>query len=249
MIEHLLDEALINAMRRGATAMDWSDLETARLTEEVGIGQPVAYTAHEKRLIATHEAGHATVAYLVAPHRRLEILSIIKRKDALGMLAHGDADEVFTRSRSDMLGFIKISMGGQVAEEMFFGDVSTGPAGDLQAATNVAAQMVGSAGMMDTLISYSAVTGGGFNEPNLVGRVLGDGDGRAMVEKVLQDMKSEVQTLLADNKHLVEALRDALLERNELIGTEITDVLVAAESRPATIDLRDATEIAVSDKQ
>ncbi|MDQ1701071.1 MAG: cell division protease FtsH, partial [Frankiaceae bacterium] len=249
MIEHLLDEALINAMRRGATAMDWSDLETARLTEEVGIGQPVAYTAHEKRLIATHEAGHATVAYLVAPHRRLEILSIIKRKDALGMLAHGDADEVFTRSRSDMLGFIKISMGGQVAEEMFFGDVSTGPAGDLQAATNVAAQMVGSAGMMDTLISYSAVTGGGFNEPNLVGRVLGDGDGRAMVEKVLQEMKSEVQSLLGDNRHLVEALRDALLERNELIGTEITDVLVAAQSRPATIDLRDATEIAVTDKQ
>ncbi len=242
MIEHLLDEALINAMRRGASAMDWSDLETARLTEEVGIGQPVAYTQHEKNLIATHEAGHATVAHLVAPHRRLEILSIIKRKDALGMLAHGDADEVFTRSRSDMLGFIKISMGGQVAEEIFFGDVSTGPSGDLLSATNIAAQMVGAAGMMDTLISFGAITGGGFNEPNLVARVLGDSDGRDMVEKVLQQMKAEVQVLLADNKHLVEALRDALLERNELIGTEITDVLVQAQSMPATIDLREPSE-------
>ncbi|MDQ1714110.1 MAG: cell division protease FtsH, partial [Frankiaceae bacterium] len=248
MIEHLLDEALINAMRRGATAMDWSDLETARLTEEVGIGQPVAYTAHEKRLIATHEAGHATVAYLLAPHRRLEILSIIKRKDALGMLAHGDTDEVFTRSRNEMLGFIQIAMGGQVAEELFFGDVSTGPSGDLLTATQIAAQMVGSAGMMDTLISFGAVAGGGFNEPNLVSRVLDDGDGRAMVEKVLQEMKANVQTLLAGNTHLVEALRDALLERNELIGAEITDVLVAAARPPVTIDLRDPSEIGVIEK-
>jgi cell division protease FtsH len=249
MIEHLLDEALVNALRRGATAMDWSDIETARLTEEVGIGQPVAYTSHEKRLIATHEAGHATVAYLMAPHRRLEILSIIKRKDALGMLAHGDADEVFTRSRSEMLNFIRIAMGGQVAEEIFFGDVSTGPSGDLLSATNIAAQMVGAAGMMDTLISYSAVSGGGFNEPNLVGRVLGDGEGRTMVEKVLQDMKADVRALLADNRHLVEALRDALLERNELIGSEITDVLATAQVRPATIDLRTPDEIAVTEPQ
>ncbi|MEA2484476.1 MAG: cell division protease FtsH, partial [Thermoleophilaceae bacterium] len=216
--------------------------------EEVGIGQPVAYTAYEKRLIATHEAGHATVAFLVAPHRRLEILSIIKRKDALGMLAHGDTDEVFTRSRNEMLGFIQISMGGQVAEELFFGDVSTGPSGDLLTATQIAAQMVGSAGMMDTLISFGAVAGGGFNEPNLVSRVLDDGDGRAMVEKVLQEMKANVQTLLAGNTHLVEALRDALLERNELIGAEITDVLVAAARPPATIDLRDPSEIGVHEK-
>ena len=243
MIEHLLDEALVNAMRRGATAMDWSDIETARLTEEVGIGQPVAYTPHEKRLIATHEAGHATVAYLVAPNRRLEILSIIKRRDALGMLAHGDIDEVWTRSRTEMLGLIQIAMGGQVAEQLFFGDVSTGPGGDLLFATNTAAQMVGAAGMMDTLISYAAVSGGGFNEPNLVSRVLGDSQGRDMVEKVLQDMKAEVQTLLGANKHLVEALRDALLERNELIGTEITDVLQRAQTRPHTIDLREATDI------
>jgi cell division protease FtsH len=249
MIEHLFDEGLINALRRGATAMEWADVETARLTEEVGIGQPVAYTAHEKALIATHEAGHATVAYLLAPTRRLEILSIIKRRDSLGLLAHGDMDEVWTRSRNEMLTFIQIAMGGQVAEELFFGDVSTGPSGDLLFATSTAAQMVGAAGMMDTLISYAAVNGGGFNEPNLVSRVLGDEKGRAMVEQVLQDMKANVRTLLADNRHLVEALRDALIDRNELIGPEILEVLRSAEARPATIDLRTPDEIAVADQQ
>ena len=83
--------------------MNWADVEQARLVEEVGLGQPVEYTDHEKRLIATHEAGHATVAWLVAPQRRLEVLTIIKRREALGLLAHGDREDVFTRSRSEML--------------------------------------------------------------------------------------------------------------------------------------------------
>ena len=145
MIEHLLDEALINAVRRGDVQMNWKDVERARLTDEVGLGQPVAYTDHERRLIATHEAGHATVAWLVAPQRRLEVLTIIKRREALGLLAHGDREDVYTRSRTEMLALIQIAMGGQVAEELFFGDVSTGPGGDLLYATNVAAQMVGAA--------------------------------------------------------------------------------------------------------
>ena len=243
MIEHLFDEGLVNALRRGEHAMDRGDVERARLVEEVGMGQPVAYTEHEQRLIATHEAGHAVTAWLVAPHRRLEVLTIVKRRDALGMLAHGDAEDVFTRSRSEMLGLIRIAMGGQSAEELFFDDVSTGPAGDLLYATNVAAQMVGSAGMTDTLISYSAVQGSAFSDTNIVGRVLGDGEGRERVERILQEQKAFTRALLSEKRHLVEALRDALMERHELIGREITDILVAAEDgrHAPDIDLRDAS--------
>jgi ATP-dependent Zn protease len=131
MIEHLLDEALVNAVRRGSVTMSWTDIEHARLVVEVGLGQPVGYTEHETRLIATHEAGHATVAHLLAPHRRLETLPIVKRAGALGLLAHGDTEDVYTRSRSELLALIRIAFGGQVAEELFFGDVSTGPSGDL----------------------------------------------------------------------------------------------------------------------
>ncbi len=206
MIEHLLDEALINAMRRGAPAMNRQDIERARMVEQVGMGQPVAYTVHEKRLIATHEAGHATAAYLVAPARRMEILTIIKRRGALGMLAHGDVDDVYTRSRTEMLGLIQIALGGQCAEEIFFGDVSTGPGGDLLYATNVAAEMVGSVGMMGTLVSYAAVQNSAFSDTNMVGRVLADPNGRGRVEELLQDQKVRVKGLLEENAHLVEAL-------------------------------------------
>jgi len=252
MIEHLLDEALVNAVRRNSLTMNWADVERARINEEVGLGQPIGYTEHEKRLIATHEAGHATAAHLVAPTRRLEVLSIIKRREALGMLAHGDAEEVFTRSKKEMLALIQIAMAGQVAEELFFNDVSTGPGGDLLYATNVAAQMVGAAGMAGTLVSFAAVQGGAFNDTNIVGRVLGDHDGRKRVEELLQEQKTIVKGKLEANQHIIMALRDALIERNELIGREIHEVIESAgPAAPAVIDLRDAVpaadQVALSD--
>ncbi len=229
MLEHLFDEALVNALRRGSGEMSVLDVQQARLVEEVGMGQPVAYTEHEMRLIATHEAGHATIAYLVAPERRLEILTIVKRRDALGMLAHGDREDVFTRSRSEMTRLIQIAMGGQVAEEIFFGDVSTGPGGDLLYATNVAAQMIGSCGMGDSLISLQAVQNGAFSDSNITGRVLSDSRGRDSMEALLQEQKATVRDVMTRNRHLVEALRDALLERHELVGDEIVEVLREAE--------------------
>jgi len=227
-IEGLLDEALVQAVQDGRTAMRWVDVERARLVTEVGLGQPVEYTEHEARLIATHEAGHAVTAWLVAPTRRLEVLTIIKRRQSLGLLAHGDAEEVHTRSRSELKGLVQIAFGGQVAEELFFDDVSTGPSGDLVYATNVAAQMVGQAGMVDTLVSYAAIEGGAFSDAGIVGRVLGDPQGRAMVEDLLQQQRAAVHGLLGTHRHLVAALRDALLERRELVGSQITDVLQAA---------------------
>jgi cell division protease FtsH len=239
-LEFLLDEALINAVRRGADEMNWRDVESARITAEVGLGAPVAYTAHERQLIATHEAGHATMAWLVAPQRRLEILTIIKRGEALGMLAHGDREDVYTRSRTEMRAMMQIAFGGQVVEEQFFGDVSTGPAGDLAYATTIAAQMVGAAGMEGSSVSFAAVRDGALTGTDLVGKVLADAASRARVEKLLDEQKEITRELMRTNRHLVEALRDALLAREELVGSEITAVLEAAATvSPAVIDLRD----------
>ncbi|MGV8967008.1 MAG: AAA family ATPase [Cellulomonas sp.] len=224
MIEHLLDEGLVNAVRRGAATMSYTDIERARITEMVGLGQPVRYTSTEQTLIATHEAGHAVVAWLVAPSRTLEVLTIVKRGAALGLLAHGDGEEVYTRSTDDLRALVQIAMGGLVAEELFFGQTSTGPASDLAAATRTAAQMVGAAGMTGSLVSFMA-TG-----QDLVSAVLGDRAARAQLEGLLDAARDTVRVLLARNLHLVEALRDALLERHELIGVQITDVLEAAQT-------------------
>ena len=187
MIEHLLDEALVNAVRRGDTVMTWADLEHARLVAEVGLGHPVRYTEHEQRLLATHEAGHAVLAWLAAPHRRLEILSIVKRGGALGMLAHGDREDVYTRSRSELLALIQIAFGGQAAEEIFFGDVTTGPSGDLKYATGLAVQMVGTGRHVrdvDLLRgrAWLAAEWRGSGRPGAVRRA-GPADGRAVAAR------------------------------------------------------------------
>ena len=237
-LEGLFGEALMTALRHDRTVMKLADVESARLTIEIGMGQPKAYTDRERTLIATHESGHAVAAYLTPANRRLEVLSIIKRRDALGLLAHGDREEEYTRSRTQMLALIQIALAGMGAEELWFGDVSTGPGGDLLYATNVAAQMVGAVGMGGTLISFAAIQNSGFNDTNIVGRVLGDDDGRARVDQLLHEQKAAVLELLDRNRHLVEALRDALLERDELIGHEITDVLEAAEAAHRTVPAR-----------
>ncbi len=239
MLEHLLDEALVWALRRGGDALSWEDLQRAKMTAELGLAQPVAYAERERVTIATHEAGHATTAWLVAPERHLEVLSIIKRSTALGLLAHSEPEERWTRTRSEIEALVRIAMGGLVAEEIFFGDTSSGVSGDLQAATEAAAQMVGSFGMAGSLISMDAVRSPG----NIVAKVLADEHGRQQLDTILNSARDEVRALLSQNSYLVEALRDALLERDELIGGEIEDVLRAAEfaRQASVIDLRHDT--------
>jgi cell division protease FtsH len=230
MLEHLLDEALVWALRASRPAMNWADVQRARMTEELGLAQPVSYTEGERRAIATHEAGHATVAHFAAPGRHLDVLSIIKRSEALGLLAHSDSEERFTRTRGECEGLLRIAMGGLVAEELFFGEASTGPSGDLAGATRLAAQMVGSYGMAGSLISLEASRGPG----DLVSKVLSDESCRQSVESLLEAARASAAEVLASHRHVVVALRDALLERDELVGDEIGAVIAAAVRLPSS---------------
>jgi cell division protease FtsH len=222
MIEHLMDESLIWALRRGANRLSWADLQHAKMTEEIGLAQPVEYTEAEQRTIATHEAGHATVAWLVGKGRKLEVLTIIKRKDALGLLSHSEEEERFTKTKSEVRALIDIAFGGMVAEELFFGEASTGVASDLQAATLNACQMIGLLGMGNTLVSSAAME---YPAGGIVSKVLSNDGARAEVEELLGSAKSSVAQMLDEHRNVVEALRDALLDRRELIGEEILEVI------------------------
>jgi ATP-dependent Zn protease len=242
-LERLFDEALLLALRAERSRLSLEDVHIARLEIEVGLPEPVDYPADEERSIAVHEAGHATTAYLVGKGRRLEMLSIIKRREALGFLAHRLIDERHTQRRSELIALIQISLGGMVAEELFFGESGTGPAGDLSSATQIAAEMVGSLGLGGSLVSFRALDDGPLGG-NLVAKVLADPHGRAAVESILSDNKGEVGRLLAQNRHIVEGLRDALLTRHELIGDDILEVIRTADGARGTaetveiIDLR-----------
>ena len=230
MLEHVVDEALVWAIRDGRRELNWRDVQRARLSEEIGLAQPVAYTAHEKEIIATHEAGHAVAATLCASGRRLEVLSIIKRRQALGLLAHSELEERWTKTRTELEATLKIALAGMAAEQLFFGESGTGPSSDLTAATTLAAQMVGSFGMGSSLVSYDAVNTGMHSNPNIVSKILSNEDTKREVEDILGKHKDEVGHLLENNKDLVEALRDALMEHDELLGDDILSVVEQARA-------------------
>jgi cell division protease FtsH len=236
-LERLFDEALLFALREKRDSLSASDLRRARMDVEIGLAEPTEYTPEERESIAIHESGHAVVAFLAGTGRKMNLLSIIKRKDALGLLAHTETEERYTKRRSETLALIQIALGGMVAEELFFGESGTGPAGDLATATNIAVEMVGSLGLGDSLISFRAVDHGVVGG-NLAAAVLADEHARAAVDSLLTEQKQVVASLLQDNLHLIEALRDELLENDELVESEILEVLEAARSRDgATLDL------------
>jgi ATP-dependent Zn protease len=239
MIEHLFDEALVWALRRGGSALDEQDVQQAKLTEELGLRHPVTYTAEERFAIATHEAGHATIAFLCgrdeqlpSPLRRLEVLSIIKRRGALGVLGHADDEERFTKTRSELMSLLRIAFGGMVAEELALGESSTGPSADLAEATKIAATMVGALGMGGSLFS--------LGENDIVSKVLDDDRSRDATEAILVEAKADAARLLQSHRPIHTSLRDALIERDELVGEEILEVIRAAilQDRLVQIDLR-----------
>ncbi len=183
-LERLMDESLVIALTHGRSAMTMSDVAEAKMLVELGVTDETIYTPDERERVATHEAGHATVAYFVGQTRQLDVLSIVKRRDSLGLLQHSDAEERFTKSSEEMHALLQIAMGGMVAEEQWFDEVSTGPASDLAAATTIGAQMIGACGMGNSLISVAAA-GSGYFAGSLVDKVLGDKDARAELDTLL----------------------------------------------------------------
>ncbi|HUC05878.1 MAG TPA: AAA family ATPase, partial [Acidimicrobiales bacterium] len=226
-LERLMDEALVVALTHNRSAMTYGDVCEAKMVVELGVTDPTLYTSNERLRVATHEAGHAAVAYFVGQSRQLDLLSIVKRRDSLGLLQHSDTEERFTQSREELNALLQISLGGMVAEEHWFDDVSTGPASDLAAATTIGAQMIGACGMGNSLISVAAA-GGGVLGGGIVDKVLADKDARAELDALLQSSCESSRKIVAEHPEVVEALRDALIERDELVGAEITDVIERA---------------------
>ena len=226
-LERLMDEALVIALTHGRSAMTMSDVAEAKMLVELGVTDETIYTPDERDRVATHEAGHATVAYFVGQTRQLDVLSIVKRRDSLGLLQHSETEERFTKSSEEMHALLQICMGGMVAEEHWFDEVSTGPASDLAAATVIGAQMIGACGMGTSLISVAAA-GNGYLEGSLVDKVLGDKNARTELDALLMGSCDVAKEIVTTHPEVVEALRDALLEHDELVGSEITDVIEAA---------------------
>ena len=230
-IKNVVNESLIFALQDGRDSLAWKDIWAAKLTDEIGLKQPVEYDEEEKVKIATHEAGHAVASwYLEREELQMQVISIIKRENALGLVSYQEREDRYVRSRSDVMARIKTALAAGAAENVWFGETTTGVSQDLRQATWAAATMVGLFGMGKDLYSFGTIPNelaGGSS----IGTLLRDGSVREEVNKILAEARKEIEDLLREKSTIVEGVRDALLEREEIIGEEIDRLFARLEAR------------------
>jgi ATP-dependent Zn protease len=230
-IKNILNEALIFALQDGRDSLTWKDIWAAKLTDEIGLKQPVEYDEEEKVKIATHEAGHAVASwYLEREELQMQVISIIKRENALGLVSYQEKEDRYVRTRSDVTARIKTALAAGAAENVWFGETTTGVSADLRQATWAAATMVGLFGMGKELYSFGTIPNelaGGSS----IGAMLRDTTVREEVNEILAEARKEIEDLLREKSAIVEGVRDALLEREEIVGDEIDRLFARLEAR------------------
>jgi cell division protease FtsH len=229
-IKNIINEALIFALQEGRDSLGWPDIWAAKLTDEIGLKQPVEYNEEEKVKIATHEAGHAVASwYLEREELQMQVITIIKRENALGLVSYQEKEERYVRTRSDVMSRIKTALAAGAAEKIWFGETTTGVSADLRQATWAAATMVGLFGMGKELYSFGTIPNelaGGSS----IGALLRDGEVREEANKILAEARAEIEALLREKGDMVEGVRDALLEREEIVGEEIERLFAELEA-------------------
>jgi ATP-dependent Zn protease len=226
-IERLLDEALIVALRNGRTAMTHLDVLEAQMITEIGLSHEVGYHPEERRRIAVHEAGHALTAVLTG--REVKLASILRRSAALGLVAHGDAEERHLRTPTEARDLITVALAGRAAEIQEFGEASSGIAADLAAATTIAAQLVGQLGAGPTLLSLEAAmlpTAG-----NLVAKVFADEASREAADRILAEAAEAAEVMVDFHRDRLLAIADALCEADELTGAEVVALVYPVDEQ------------------
>src|SRR6266511_3595209 len=193
-------------------------------------------------MTAFHEAGHAVLGYVLELDDQIQVASIIKRRDTLGVVYRTPIEERHTELREDMHRDIVVSLGGLAAEMIWFGDTTGGPASDLRQATYRAAIMLGMLGMGDNLISYGVLNENPYGGGPLTA-ILGDKNNREAIAKLLMECKQEAVDLLRRNEPAVRALAERLLEKDEVQGEEIEDLMKAKAVARATPAFRPVLEL------
>jgi len=203
-IKDMVNEALIITVRDGRDVITWRDVIRAKQLKELGPPQDVEYVERERHAVAVHEACHAVVAYRCRQHMEIDIATIEKGSDYLGMVASIPPEDQFTQWRSQYETDIMVSLASLAGERLFFAkDSSSGVSGDLESATAVASFMEGFWGMGSTVSSYSTARRLEVGAP---------GGGAVGRRKKGQDPEADLRQKLADR---IEDNLKALLDRAE----------------------------------
>ena len=231
-LANLMNEAALLAARRNADTITEKDLEEAR--DKVRWGRERRSRVlddKEKRLTACHEAGHAIVLALTEEAEPLHKVTIIPRGHALGATFQLPEKDRYTEGRQRLLGMIVGAMGGRVAEQLCYGEITTGAASDIKQATHVARMMVTEWGMSD-LLGFQHF--GTREELLFLGREvsrtneMSEDTARkidAEVKRIIDECYQKAVELLTAHRDKLDLLTNLLIERETLDGRDVDDVL------------------------
>ncbi|MDZ5455638.1 ATP-dependent zinc metalloprotease FtsH [Azohydromonas lata] len=244
-LANLVNEATLRAAKLGKDAVDMGDFEQALDRIVAGLEKRNrVMNPEERRFVAYHEAGHALVAEHRATADRVAKISIIPRGiAALGYTQQSPTEDRYLLRRSELLDRLDVLLGGRVAEELVFNDISTGAANDLQRATDMARHMVTQYGMSQTLGLATWETGprsaflavpGGSEQRDCSERTAEAID--AEVRQLLDEARQRVTATLQTHREQLEALAKLLLEKETVDRAMLNIVLASVGARAAVQD-------------
>lgn len=228
----VVNEGALLAARRDKDRVSMVDFDEA--VERVIAGplrRSRALGPKEREMVAYHEAGHAILRKLLPkadpPHK----VTIISRGMALGYVMGAPPEDRYTRTRSELLAEVSVGMGGRVAEDLIFGEITTGASNDFEQATNMVRRMVTNFGMSDKL---GPVTLGRQGGPVFLGRDMIDS--RNYSEEIAYQIDQEVRRIIDEcyqvarqtieaNREKLHRVAKALIERETLYAEELDDVM------------------------
>ena len=229
----LMNEGAILAAREDRKTVAQYDL--IRSIEKVMLGperKSHILSKDEKRITAYHEAGHALVASVLPHADPVHKVSIIARGSAGGYTLKLPLEETRLRSRRDFLDDIAMSLGGYVAEEMVFGDITTGPSNDLQVATALARDMVTKYGMSETLGPIALEGSGGralFGSRGVDKHEYSENVSSkidAEVSKIMNDAFARAREVCTTHRKVLDAIANELVDRESIERDEFEKILV-----------------------
>ncbi|MCD6396662.1 MAG: ATP-dependent zinc metalloprotease FtsH [Spirochaetaceae bacterium] len=231
-LANLINEAALFAARSDSKKVNISHLEEARDKLLMGIARKSkVISIEDKTATAYHEAGHALLHYHLKNSDPLHKVTIIPRGRALGMAISLPEKDSYSKNKSWLLDRIKITMGGYVAEEIIYGQTTTGTQNDIQQATNIARRMVTEWGMSE---SFNFTSFSKEDEPIFIGKEIArhkdyseDTAKKIDIEisKILDDSLNETRKLLNDNIDQLKLLAIELIDKETLNDSEIRILL------------------------
>ena len=232
-LANVMNEAALLSARRGRREISMSTVEEAVERTTMGISRAHVLTDEERRVIAYHEAGHAVVASAVPAARLPHMISIIPSGRALGRAWLTDSHDRLMYSRSALIDEMAILLGGRSAEQLIFGQPSSGAVGDLARVGQLAHRMVRDLGMSDALgaIGYgeeAAADGHAATYSEHTAHVI-DAEARKLVDEAEQ----RTDDVLRSSRDALERIAEGLLEAETLSSARIAELAAPPARSPA----------------